>query len=553
MIALPTRATAPARATAGAPATAAPALPQQGRIATATDRILIIAPGGVAAAAAAADRRGDISPGCCETGGNDLRKRRGAVSSRLRRGRDTPGRMRHFPAFLDLAGRRALVLGAGDGASRKRAALAAAGAVVITTETFSAASLDGCAVAIGVGAPEPELRALSAAAQARGIPVNIVDRPDLSSFISPAVIDRDPLTIAISSGGTAPILARLLRSRIEAVIAPGFGRLAGFAARLRDETRRRLPQAERRRLLEQALGGPIAERFLNGDEAGATSAFRAALEAAATSEAAVLSGAARPGIVHLVGAGPGAADLLSLRALRLLGEADVVVHDRLVSAEVVDLARRDAERIYVGKARAAHSMPQPAINALLVRLAREGKVVVRLKGGDPLIFGRGGEEAEALRAGGIPFTIVPGITAALACAASAGVPLTHRDAAQAVTFVTAQRKEGRVDLDFAALLRPGLTLAIYMGLAPLAELRDQLLAQGFSPALPALLIENGGTERARTLRGTMAELAAAAPAWSRGGPALLLLGGTAGLATGPTAAGMLGASAPSPGAATDQG
>jgi uroporphyrin-III C-methyltransferase/precorrin-2 dehydrogenase/sirohydrochlorin ferrochelatase len=237
------------------------------------------------------------------------------------------------------------------------------------------------------------------------------------------------------------------------------------------------------------------------------------------------------GIVFLVGAGPGAADLLTLRAHRLLGEADAIVHDRLVSGEVLDMGRRDAERIFVGKARANHCMKQEDINALLIRLARAGKRVVRLKGGDPLIFGRGGEEAEALAAAGVTFEIVPGITAALACAADAGIPLTHRDASRAVTLATGHTKDGALDLDFAALARPGATLAIYMGVHNLALLTQGLTRHGFDPATPAALVERGGTRRRRVLTGTLPQLAAQAPGWSSGGPALVLIGDVVGRRT----------------------
>ena len=230
------------------------------------------------------------------------------------------------------------------------------------------------------------------------------------------------------------------------------------------------------------------------------------------------------GVVALVGAGPGAADLLTLRAHRLLGEADVIVHDRLVSDEVLDMARPDAERIFVGKARGNHCMPQADINALLIRLAREGKRVVRLKGGDPLIFGRGGEEAEALAAAGVAFEIVPGITAAVACAADLAIPLTHRDESRSVTLVTGHTKHGTLDLDFIALARPGATLAVYMGVHSLPRLAEGLAHHGFDLTTPAALVERGGTRQRRILTGTLPELVMQAPAWSNGGPALVLIG-----------------------------
>jgi uroporphyrin-III C-methyltransferase/precorrin-2 dehydrogenase/sirohydrochlorin ferrochelatase len=296
--------------------------------------------------------------------------------------------MRHLPAFLDLAGRRALVLGSGAMAERRARLLRAAGADVLVEPKFSEALLKGCAIAIGTDAPATDLLALSAAAQARGIPVNIVDRPELCSFIMPAIIDRNPVTIAVSSGGASPVLARLLRQRIERLIPPAIGRLAALAAEFTTDIRRKLPDLRRRRrMLERLLGGPAAELALAGD-----------VKAARRQMAAELAAAEQPGdvgTVFLVGAGPGAGDLLTLRAHRLLGEADVIVHNRLVGSEVLAFARRDAELIDVGKTPGVRCTEQATINALLIRLAGEGRKVVRLKGGDPFIFGRGGEEAEA--------------------------------------------------------------------------------------------------------------------------------------------------------------
>jgi uroporphyrin-III C-methyltransferase/precorrin-2 dehydrogenase/sirohydrochlorin ferrochelatase len=301
--------------------------------------------------------------------------------------------MRGYPIFLDLNGRRVIVLGEGEAAERRAATFTTLGACVERIATAGDARVTGCAIVVGAGAPEDELRALSEMAKA--------------------------------------------------------------------------------------------------------------------------------------------ADLISLRGLRLLGEADVIVHDRLGTAEVLDLARRDAARIDVGKSQGDHTMTQHDINALLVRLAREGQRVVRLKGGDPFIFGRGGEEVEALADAGIAYAVVPGITAALACAASANIPLTHRAAAHAVTFVTAHRRKPDLGIDYAGLLRPGVTLAIYMGLATLPRLRDELAQAGFSTGQPAVLVENGGTLQTRVLRGSVEELANRASAWSSGGPVLILLGGSASRAIPP--------------------
>ena len=428
--------------------------------------------------------------------------------------------MRHFPIFLDLTGRIALVLGAGEAADRKADALRQSGATVRRATRFEPMLLQGCAVAIGADAPEAELRALSNAAQQRGIPVNIVDRTELCSFITPSVIDRDPITVAVSSSGAAPVLARLLRARIEAIIPPAYGKLAAFAALFQEQIRRALPDLRlRRRVLEAAFTGNVAALVFAGREGEAARAFTAAIDAGAT---------AGGGMVFLVGAGPGSADLLTLRAQRLLGEADVIVHDRLVSPEVLAMGRRDADRIDVGKARGSVCLAQPDINALLVRLAGEGRKVIRLKGGDPFIFGRGGEEAEAVRNAGLHVEVVPGITAALACAAQAEIALTHRAASRSVLFITGHTERGVLDLDFAALARLGGTVAVYMGLHALPALRDGLLAHGLDPHTPAVLIESGGRPEQQALFATLDELTRQAPAWSRGGPTLLLLGLTVG-------------------------
>jgi uroporphyrin-III C-methyltransferase/precorrin-2 dehydrogenase/sirohydrochlorin ferrochelatase len=431
--------------------------------------------------------------------------------------------MRHHPIFMDLRERRALVVGSGEVAERKAEALRRSGALVDIHPAFDPRALDGCALAIGAEAAEADLRALSAEARARGIPVNIVDHTELCSFITPSVIDRDPVTVAVSSSGTAPVLARMLRSRIEAMIPPAYGRLAALADRFRAELRRNAPDiAMRRRVLEGIFAGRVADLVFANRDSEAAALFADKLgESDPTSQS---------GIVYLVGAGPGAADLLTLRAQRVLGEADVIVHDRLVTDDVLDMARRDAARINVGKARANHRMKQADINALLVRLCQEGKRVVRLKGGDPLVFGRGGEEAEALQDAGVAFEIVPGITAALACAAQARFPLTHRRVARSVTLVTGHTCDGRLEIDFQAAVQGGGTLAIYMGITTLPLLRDGLAAAGQDPRTPAALIECGGTPRQRTSFGTLGELVERAATWSTGGPALVLVGPAVGRA-----------------------
>jgi uroporphyrin-III C-methyltransferase / precorrin-2 dehydrogenase / sirohydrochlorin ferrochelatase len=429
--------------------------------------------------------------------------------------------MRHLPVFMDVRDRRAVVLGSGAMARRKAALLRSAGAEVLVTSRYSDGMLDGCAVAIGVGAADAELVALSAAAKTRGVPVNVVDRPDLCSFIMPAIVDRDPVTIAVSSGGVAPVLARLLRQQIERVVPPAIGRLAALVGEFTADIRRKLPDLpRRRRILERLFTGRVAELVLAGD---ADAARRRIVEEVEGDPGAGI------GTVYLVGAGPGAADLLTLRAHRLLGEADVIVHDRLIGPEVLAMVRRDAELIDVGKTPGASCTSQATINALLIRLAVERRTVVRLKGGDPFIFGRGGEEAGALARAGVPFEVVPGVTAALACAAQACIPLTHRGVARSVTLLTGHTHDGVPDLDFAAVARLGGTLAIYMGLATLPKLREGLLSHGMAPDTPAALIENGGTHMQCTLHSTLGGIAADAEGWSTGGPALLLAGEAVGL------------------------
>ena len=288
---------------------------------------------------------------------------------------------------------------------------------------------------------------LHAALAGAGPPISVADRPDLSDFISPSILDRSPLVVAVSTGGASPMLGRMLRARLETLIPAAYGGLAAFAGRMRARVNDKLRSpVARRRFWERVLDGPIAELALARNEPAAEAAFAEALDRAA-------EGGEGPslGEVYLVGAGPGDADLLTFRALRLMQKADVVLYDRLVDPSIVDLARREAERIYVGKRRADHALPQEEISDLLVRLAREGKRVLRLKGGDPFIFGRGGEEIEKLAEHGIPFQVCPGVTAATACAAYAGIPLTHRDHAQACVFVTGHGRDGPLDLDWETL------------------------------------------------------------------------------------------------------
>lgn len=446
--------------------------------------------------------------------------------------------MNQLPIFFDLRGRRCTVVGGGEVALRKIALLRKAGAHVCVVAPqlcaalavlhneggiewlpahFEAGQLDGAVLVIAATDEGEVNRAVSAAARMRNIPVNVVDQPHLCSFIMPSIIDRSPIIVAVSSGGAAPVLARLLRARLETMIPAAYGRLAGLAANFREQVKQRLNDTrQRRRFWESVLEGPIAEQVLAGREDVASQALLQALNDA--------EGAAVMGEVYLVGAGPGDPDLLTFRALRLMQKADVVVYDALVSPAVMELVRRDAERIYAGKRRANHTLPQEDINTLLVRLAREGKRVLRLKGGDPFIFGRGGEEIETLAEYGIPFQVVPGISAANGVASYAGIPLTHRDYAQSVLFATGHLRDATVDLDWPALVRPRQTVVIYMGLTGLAEICHKLVEHGLPPDWPAALVQQGTTPEQRVVVATLATLADRVAVAGLKAPTLIIVG-----------------------------
>ena len=454
-----------------------------------------------------------------------------------------------YPLFADLRGRSVLVVGGGAVARRKIEALLAAGARVrigalqLTPELaalavagtiehhhgdFSPDWLDGAWLAIAATNDRAINAAVAEAAEARRILVNAVDDAELSSFHVPARIERGPLQIAISSGGGAPMLARHLRAHLESQIDETFGTLAALLTRERERIRARFPHLdERRRFFERLLDGPLLQHLRKGRTRVAADLFDATLAENASS-------AAR-GTVALVGAGPGDPGLLTLRGLRVLNQADVILHDRLVSAEVLALARRDAEFIEVGKQVGKHGVTQERIHALMLQYVRAGKRVVRLKGGDPFVFGRGGEELEFLRANCIAYEVVPGITAALACAAYAGVPLTHRAHAQSVQLVTAHAADlhdapALDTLNWHALAAERQTLAVYMGVAGLDALRDRLLAHGRAADTPFALIENGSRPQQRVVIGTLAQLPDRAREHAVRSPALLILGEVAALA-----------------------
>lgn len=427
--------------------------------------------------------------------------------------------MDYLPLFHKLLGGRVLVVGGGEIALRKARLLADAGGVLrvvapdvdgqlaalaregggeVLVRGYQAADLVGCRLVIAA-TDDPGLNAqVSADAQALSVPVNVVDAPALCTVIFPAIVDRSPLVIAVSSGGDAPVLARLIRAKLEAWIPSAYGELAGLAARFRHKVKSLYPDVNQRRgFWETVFQGPIAERQLAGQGAEAERLLQAMVDGAPVQQG---------GEVYLVGAGPGDPDLLTFRALRLMQQADVVLYDRLVAPAIIDMCRRDAERIYVGKRRADHSVPQDQINRLLVDLARQGKRVLRLKGGDPFIFGRGGEEIEELAEHGIPFQVVPGITAASGCSAYGGIPLTHRDYAQSVRFVTGHLKDGTSNLPWTDLVAPAQTLVFYMGLVGLPTICAELIRHGRAASTPAALVQQGTTRNQRVFTGTLADL-----------------------------------------------
>ncbi len=423
-----------------------------------------------------------------------------------------------LPIFFKVKDQNCLVVGGGEIASRKIRLLINAGArvhVVAPTlapsikklvtrgevqhrcRIFEAADLD--AVILVIAATNQKLinEQISTLAKQQGLPVNVVDSPELCSFFVPSIIDRSPIIVAVSSGGASPVLARLLRARLETVIPASYGRLAHLVKGFREEAKKRFQDISiRRRFWEQVLQGPIAEMMFSGQEQLAHQALQQALNENSNN-------IDKRGEVYLVGAGPGDPDLLTFRALRLLQQADVIVYDRLVSAPVLELARRDAERIYVGKKRNEHTVPQEKINQLLARLAKEGKRVVRLKGGDPFIFGRGGEEISTLMEEGVTFQVVPGITAASGCSAYAGIPLTHRDYSQSVVFATGHLKDDSVNLNWSSLAQPQQTIVFYMGLIGLKVICQQLINHGLAPITPIAVIQQGTTPNQKILIATL--------------------------------------------------
>ena len=451
--------------------------------------------------------------------------------------------MKLYPIFARLDGCAVLVVGGGEVAARKCRALLDTGARVTVgaprlnadlshwlrensirhiAGAFDECWLDEAWLVVAATDDDAVNRRVSAAATRRRIFVNVVDDARLSTFHVPAVIDRAPLQIAISSGGAAPMLARWLRERLEGLLDHALGPLAALLERARRRIRARLREPSARRAFYR--------RVFDSDVTASLRAGRAP-DAELQLER-LLADVSRPqaGSVALVGAGPGDPGLLTLNALRALNEADVILHDRLVSPAVLELARRDATRIEVGKQSGNHRVSQDAIHALLLEHARAGRRVVRLKGGDPFVFGRGGEEMEFLREHGIAYEAVPGVTAALACAAYAGVPLTHRDHAQSVRFLTAHTHQSLDVIDWRSMTAPGQTLAVYMGVAQLAALRTRLLAAGASHRTPVAIVENGTRSEQRVIVTSLGALPRSANRHAVKSPALLIVGAVAALA-----------------------
>jgi len=374
--------------------------------------------------------------------------------------------------------------------------------------------------AFGASAKVEENVALSELAKECAVPVNIVDNPRLCDFIMPATVDRSPIIIAVSSSGTTPLLARLLRSRIETAIPAAYGRLAEFAGSYRDRVKSMVKDSKRRlRFWEVMTDGPVSEHILAGKDEEAIVLADEMLAIAAKEDEFETQGE-----VYLVGAGPGDPDLLTFRALRLMQQTDVVLYDRLIGDGILDMVRRDAERIYVGKQKDDHAVAQEDISALLVKLAKQGKRVLRLKGGDPFTFGRGGEEIEVLAEEKIAFQVVPGITAAHGCSSYAGIPLTHRDHAQSCTFVTGHVKDGVLDLNWETLVQPNQTIAIYMGLSSLPLITQNLIEHGAPTDLPIALVADGTRRAQKVVTGTLSDIVEAVEHEQLQSPAMIIVG-----------------------------
>ncbi len=448
--------------------------------------------------------------------------------------------MDYLPLFIDLQDRPCLIVGGGDVAARKAAMLCKAGAIVVvvapTVSSTTMDLIDNGEVSWLNGVFSPEMLAdkvlviaatddkavnnsVYQQATAKNILVNVADAPEMCNFVLPSILDRSPIVVAVSSGGKSPILARQLRTRLETLIPESYSDLGQLVGCYREKVKAKLPTLTmRRRFWDEVLQSSVVDHALAGRRESAEHELQQMLAAATHNN--VL----RTGEVYLVGAGPGDPDLLTFKALRLMQQADIVFYDRLVSKEVLALARKDAEQVYVGKQRTWHAVRQDEINQLLLTHAQQGKRVLRLKGGDPFIFGRGGEEIATLSAHNIPFQVVPGITAASGCACYAGIPLTHRDYAQSCTFVTGQLSAGDLSLNWQALVQPRQTVVVYMGLAGLAILSRKLCTYGMAGDTPAALVEQGTTVQQKVWASTIFDLPALAKRVRPVAPTLIIIG-----------------------------
>lgn len=441
-----------------------------------------------------------------------------------------------FPISLKLQQQRCLIVGGGHIALRKATLLAKAGAIIdivapeieeqllqlVTTngqhfvEVFSEKFLSTPYRLVIAATNDPQVnKTVFEQCEVRNLLVNSVDDIPHCRFMVPAIIDRSPLVISVASNGTSPVLSRQIRTQLETSIPHGMGKLAEFSGKWRNQVKEKISNPDERRIFwENLYASPLKEQVFNDNLDVANSMLEQALEA----------WKAPKGEVYLVGAGPGDPELLTLKALRLMQQADVVIYDRLVSQPILDLCRRDATKIYVGKARSNHSVPQDGINALLVEYAQQGKRVCRLKGGDPFIFGRGGEEIQELFQAGVPFQVVPGITAASGCSAYAGIPLTHRDYAQSVRFLTGHLKEGSPELPWNELVYENQTLVLYMGLVGLERICEQLIAHGQRPDMPVALISKGTTPEQKVVVGSLADIASKVTEHQIHAPTLTIIG-----------------------------
>jgi uroporphyrin-III C-methyltransferase/precorrin-2 dehydrogenase/sirohydrochlorin ferrochelatase len=449
--------------------------------------------------------------------------------------------MRNLPIFVEMRDRPAVVVGGGVVAARRADYLVRAGARVtafasqlgddflelVDRPNFrhvarkpGPGDFEGCALCFIATDDHVLTEDARKAAKGAGALVNVADQPRFCDFTMPSIVDRSPLIIAISTGGASPILGRMLKARLESLIPAAYGRMAHLMGGFRDRVAEAMPsQKMRRRFWETILEGPVVEAALSGNERAAEAHLAREIERLRDGD----DWASR-GEVYLVGAGPGDPDLVTFRAFRLMQKADVVLYDRLIGDGVLKLVRREAERVYVGKRPDNHELPQEEIGALLVKLAKEGKRVLRLKGGDPFMFGRGGEEIETLAAHGVPFQVCPGVTAAVGASAYAGIPLTHRDHAQACVFVTGHGKDGKIDLDWTTLLQPRQTVAVYMGLRNLEPLTKEFVARGAGADLPAAVVDNATRVDQKVVVGTLGTLAAKARDVELKGPSIVIVG-----------------------------